>query len=89
MVSDWIAECCLPLQTAWSPQFLEILHHLDPKLSHINEKDVKANILEKHMQVVENLKARLPVRVASTIDFWSRLDRKGFGTVTVHRITSD
>ena len=89
MVCDWIAECCLPLQTACSPQFLEILRHLDPKLPHINEKDVKANILEKLMQVVEYLKARLPVRVASTIDFWSQLDRKGFGTVTVHWITSD
>ena len=41
------------------------------------------------LHVVENLKARLPVRVASTIDFWSRLDRKGFGTVTVQWITSD
>ena len=41
------------------------------------------------MQVVENLKSRLPARVASTIDFWSRLDRKGFGTVTVHWITTN
>ena len=38
------------------------------------------------MQVVENLKSRLPARVASTIE---RLDRKGFGTVTVHWITSN
>ena len=41
------------------------------------------------MQVVENLKSCLPARVASTIEFWSRLDHKGFGTVTVHWITSN
>ncbi|KAL5473346.1 hypothetical protein EMCRGX_G027819 [Ephydatia muelleri] len=79
-VAMWIAVRCMPIQAACSEQFDAILKELDPKFPRMSHKEIRGTILQKHLQAIDQLKSICPPRVATTIDFWSRLDRKGFGT---------
>ena len=82
-VSNWVGTRCLPIQVACS----DVMQTLDTKMPKIRQEEVRSCILQHYEDAKVNLKAIYPMRVATTIDFWSRLDKKGFGTVTVHFIT--
>ena len=88
-VSNWVATRCLPIQVACSDEFHAVMQTLDTKMPKIRQEEVRSCILQHYEDAKVNLKAICPMRVATTIDFWSRLDRKGFGTVTVHFITKN
>ena len=78
----WIVVRCMSIQVACNEQFDVIIKELDPKFPRMPDKEIQGTILQKHLQAIDQLKSICPPRVATTIDFWSRLDTEEFGTLT-------